>query len=400
MTGKDNIENKLEQLGSLISRDQDFVKKVMTRIESKPSPTTQPDGIHEMWRIIMKSKMTKLATAAAIVLIGLLGMTFLDKTVTPAWAIEETIELLRKFNGIHFSGRTLDQNGNEISFEGWARANEEQTASNHLRLETETGEIDVVSGSQRYQYDPANHTVRITEGYGPAISPWPGADFFESLKKITLDWKETYGNDPASGRDRVFVTCSHPATPDPRSWWFEFDVESKLLVSMKQWENMTRQGTPRIYAASITFLEDLPDALFHFEIPEGANTVTGMPERMNKLQDPNAGMPVEDMTEDQACVEVAGRYWQAVIEKDWQTVAMLRPIATADSWENKYSGSNIEEIVEITEPYQEENCKLGKIVSCTIGFYDGNTTTINMVILFREIDGQRSCVIAGTWRRE
>ncbi|MHC4215041.1 MAG: LolA family protein [Planctomycetota bacterium] len=348
----------------------------------------------------MKNRMTKLGTAAAIVIIALLGITFLDKVATPAWAIEETIELLRGFNAIHFSGTTQGEDGREISLEGWARANDEQTASNHLRLETETGQIDVVSGSQRYQYDPATHTVQITEGYGPAMSPWVGADFFESLKKFTLDWNETYGKDPATDRDRVFVTCSHPAAPDPRSWWFEFDVESKLLVSMKQWENMTRQGTPRIYAKSITFLEDLPDELFHFETPEGAKTVTGLQDRMNKLQDPNAGMPVENMTEDQACVEIAGCYWKAVIEKDWQTVALLHPIATADAWENKFSGNNLKRIVEIKEAYQEDKCKSGKIVPCTIEFDDGDTKTIHIIILLREIDSQRSCVIAGTWSSE
>jgi outer membrane lipoprotein-sorting protein len=400
MTGKDNIENKLEKLSESITPDQDFVKKVMTQIESKPTPATQPTSTLEIWRIIMKSKMTKLATAAAIGIIALLSITFLDKIATPAWAIEETIELLKKFNAIHFSGTTLDEDGNEISFEGWARANEKQTASNHLRLETETGKIDVVSGTQRYQYDPATQIVQITEGYGPAMSPWVGADFFESLKKITLDWNETYGKDPATDRNRVFVTCSHPASPNPRSWWFEFDVESKLLVSMKQWENMNRQGTPSFDAKSITFFEDLPDELFHFEIPEGAKTAHGLQDRMNKLQDPNAGMPIENMTEDQACVEVAQRYWQAIIEQDWQTVALLYPIETADVWEHKYNGSSIEKIVQITEPYEEDKCKSGKIVSCTIGFSDGNTTTIKMVILFREINSQRSCVIANTWRSE
>jgi outer membrane lipoprotein-sorting protein len=74
MTGKDNIENKLEQLGSLISRDQDFVKKVMTRIESKPSPTTQPTSIHQMWRIIMRSRITKLAAAAVIIIAVMIGI--------------------------------------------------------------------------------------------------------------------------------------------------------------------------------------------------------------------------------------------------------------------------------------------------------------------------------------
>ena len=95
--------------------------------------------------------------------------------------------------------------------------------------------------------------------------------------------------------------------------------------------------------------------------------------------------------------DIPGENVITVIEKDWQTVALLRPIATAEAWENKYSGNNLERIVEIKEAYQEDKCKLGKIVPCKIEIDDGGTITIHIIILFREIDGQRSCVIANTW---
>ena len=40
-----------------------------------------------IWRIIMKSRITKLSTIAAVILIAVIGITVLDKSVTPAWAI-------------------------------------------------------------------------------------------------------------------------------------------------------------------------------------------------------------------------------------------------------------------------------------------------------------------------
>jgi outer membrane lipoprotein-sorting protein len=349
-----------------------------------------------IWSTIMKKPITKIAAAAAVILIAVLAITFLDKAVTPAWAIEQTIDVLKQFNAIHVLGTMLDEQGKETSFEAWLTANKEQTASDNFKLETETGQIAVVSENRYYQYDPQTQIVKITEGYGPAMSPWPGAKMLEFLRKCTLDWQETYGKNPATNRDCVFVTCSHPAAPDPRSWWLEFDVESKLLISFKQWDNMTWQGTPSYYARSITYLADLPDELFHFEIPEGAKTVIQTPELMWKLDDPNAGMPITNMTEDKACKEIARCYWQAIIDHDWDTVAKLRPVATAEQWKLKYT-SNFVEIVEIGQPYQEEGCKLGKIVPCSIRCENNNLVKINMVIMFREINGQRSCVIAGTW---
>jgi hypothetical protein len=87
MTSKDNIENKLEQLGESITPDQDFVKKVMTKIESKPSLATQPASIQETWRIIMKSKMTKFATAAVIIVAIMIGInSFLGTGTSVAFA--------------------------------------------------------------------------------------------------------------------------------------------------------------------------------------------------------------------------------------------------------------------------------------------------------------------------
>ncbi|MFC1676945.1 outer membrane lipoprotein carrier protein LolA [Planctomycetota bacterium] len=368
------------------------VNKLTSWAESKHPPIIRTK--------IMKSKITKLATAAAIILAVVLSVTVLDKTTAPVWAIEETIEILEDFNAIHFLGTTLDKDNREVGLEGWARANEEQTASNHLRLETATGQIVVVVETTSYRYDPNTNVVHITEGYVAAIKPWIGAEFLESLNGFVLDWEETYGKDPATNRDRVFVTCSHPAAPGPRSWWFEFDIESKLLVSFKQWENMTREGTPNFNIKSITFFEDLPDELFDFEIPEGAEIVDATSERINKLLEQNAGMLVENMTEEQACKEIARRYWQAVIDQNWQAVAMLRPIATAEDWKNKYSSSIFEEIIEIGEPYHEDGCKLGKIVSCTIRFDNNVTRTVNMIILFKEVESQKSCIIAGTWGKD
>jgi outer membrane lipoprotein-sorting protein len=96
----------------------------------------------------------------------------------------------------------------------------------------------------------------------------------DSGKYLLTDWKETYGKDPASGRERVYLTFALTQGPfSPRSMWFEFDAESKLLIGYKQWGNSNLEGTPLIVVEKITFYETLPDELFEFEIPEGATVV-------------------------------------------------------------------------------------------------------------------------------
>ncbi len=49
----------------------------------------------------MNKPITKLATVAAVILIVALGITFLDKSVTPAYAIEQTIQASHSIRYIH-----------------------------------------------------------------------------------------------------------------------------------------------------------------------------------------------------------------------------------------------------------------------------------------------------------
>lgn len=49
----------------------------------------------------MKSRITQLATAAAVILIAALAITFLEQSVTPAYAIEQTIEANHSVRYLH-----------------------------------------------------------------------------------------------------------------------------------------------------------------------------------------------------------------------------------------------------------------------------------------------------------
>ena len=85
------------------------IQKIITEFNIKPRPEMRSKVLDEalkiqrnrkqqntsdayIWRIIMKSRIVKLAAAAVIILIAVLAFTLLDKSVTPAYAIEQTIE--------------------------------------------------------------------------------------------------------------------------------------------------------------------------------------------------------------------------------------------------------------------------------------------------------------------
>jgi len=75
-----------------------------------------------IWRIIMKSSITKLAAAAVIIIVAALVITFLDKSVAPAYAIEQTIQASHSVRYLHI--KDFDAEHEDQPKESWLQCDE------------------------------------------------------------------------------------------------------------------------------------------------------------------------------------------------------------------------------------------------------------------------------------
>jgi hypothetical protein len=110
---KPNEHNKKldELIGRAISRQRptfDFNKwqkkheKEVQNFQSSAGQHPQAGRPLEIWRIIMKRPIAKLVTAAAVILIAVLGISLLQNTATTTYAIEQTIEAGQDTRYLHF----------------------------------------------------------------------------------------------------------------------------------------------------------------------------------------------------------------------------------------------------------------------------------------------------------
>jgi len=118
MTGQKNIENKLEELGQAISSDESLVEKVMSDIDAKTIA-----GSNRIERRFAMSRLMKFAAAALIIIAVALTITILDKSVTPTYAIEQTVEAFKNVRFLHLirhneSGQVEDERWIEIGMDG------------------------------------------------------------------------------------------------------------------------------------------------------------------------------------------------------------------------------------------------------------------------------------------
>lgn len=257
------------------------VLQMLDKSKEKGTAKAEPN----IWRIIMKSSITKLAAAAVIILAAVLSITIINKSATPAWAIEQTVEALENIQTFVISG--TDRYGDEsIPFKLWFRFLDRNSNSFDLRYASDK-QIVVVRDTGAWRYWRETNTVKVYENITTSgsdmmrdlqtvykmadLNPWITARVFETLKSFADDWRETYGKDEKTGRDCVFVTCSYK--PLCISFWFVCDLENKLIIEGKFWRNVDREGQPECHAINFAYNEKIPDEVFDFQIPEGATVI-------------------------------------------------------------------------------------------------------------------------------
>jgi len=228
-----------------------------------------------VWKIIIKSPITKLAVAAIMTIAIVLPVAIMNYTATPVWAIEQTLKAIEGFRAIYGSGITVDEDGNEFEFEYWARPRKDGTASGDLRMETKGGRVIVVNEQKNvtYKYDPSRNVVFVEGGITFYSRPWVNGDFFRKMKEDCTQWHEEYRKDESTGRSCVFVRASDRDPGNNWSYNFQFDLETKLPIRVKVWDNSDYKGKPYVTANEIVYNPVLPEGIFDFKIPEGAKIV-------------------------------------------------------------------------------------------------------------------------------
>ncbi|MHC4328621.1 MAG: hypothetical protein ACYSWW_10930 [Planctomycetota bacterium] len=91
--------------------DLDADEKVFADVSQARQETTEnAPAVPEIWRIIMKSPLAKVAAAAVLIVACLIGVFMFNRTSSVAWALEQSIEALSKYNAVVFEGSESDLN--------------------------------------------------------------------------------------------------------------------------------------------------------------------------------------------------------------------------------------------------------------------------------------------------
>jgi outer membrane lipoprotein-sorting protein len=283
MTAKEPIEEKLENLSRAIGSDEMLLKNVMNRIDTEDAESRRSRNLKNkltLRRFIM-NRFTKLTAAAVIIIAVVLTITFLDKSVTPAYAIEQTIEAFKNVNSVYVE-QIIREKGTLLNTKMWARRGSNgKFFFGDFRLEGGNKEqITVVNESENktYIYNPSAKTVRIYDRLNVTIGSFLDKDYFLHLQQEMEDVELEHGKDKITGKE-VFILKYKVPIPSKydksvtKSDVITFDLETKLPIRWTSWDNPDFKGEPWSECTLIKYNPNLSEDTFKFQIPKDAKVI-------------------------------------------------------------------------------------------------------------------------------
>jgi hypothetical protein len=405
MSPRDNIEKTIQQFDIDINpkRDEEIFNHL--RETMSKSKQSKPNTRHEIWRIIMHNKITKPVAAAVIIIAVFIGMNMFNGT--PAWALDQTIEAMKEYSGAYLSGVCPGQTGSLVGFELWIRINDADPSTKNILVKTDDGIIRWTQDNATYTYIPAENTVYYENAVTIGFTHFLGPELFELLSSLK-DAKTKYGFDPATRRDYAILSGSITDIHGSKSLQVEFDVETKLVTSLKQWENLP-QPTLTFDASNIRYFEQLPDSTFEVSIPTEAKYAEApfiIPQaNLEILSKAQYGISAEGLSKEQAGREILEKIYQALIEGDLKRFRQLAPVTEA--WTDEFlkkaldigTDKQIVKVLKIGSISKESTTSIGPVVviPVTTQRKDGTVWQTNTIIQFRKIDDKSSCVVHGPY---
>jgi hypothetical protein len=205
-----------------------------------------------IWRIIMNSKITKLATVAVVILAIVVGVNLIDKSATPTYAIEQTIEAMRSVSSVRAyisDGVVLFKINPETGQEECYRVDQEDV-------------LTVATPEKTYYYYKDKNLVKISDEYIIGVEV-RFSRFIEDMADWAqehnrkMDHRLEFDQDLQMEVIKVYV---HPAQGNSGGQdTINVDPKTKLPISF---------GTIRL-----EYNVPIPPGSFDFEIPEGAEVV-------------------------------------------------------------------------------------------------------------------------------
>ena len=318
MRPSDNIENMFTQTHIETNTDVDKVVlddaiRAMSKSKQKMPVCNRPD----VRRIIMKSKITKFAAAAVVLIAIVLSITIFDNTAQIAYAIEQSIKASHTVETLHlrFSGNA----GVDEAYMKYDPLGKLESARLEIPQSSDGPKTIVWSNNIAKVWMHSKKMVRVIREPGMAKKMEEMAvDFdpkrtlqnlYEMQQKGEQDVKIT---EPEEEGDLITIEVVHGKGRDV----LYVDPASKLLVRFEK-QVLNDQDYVVTDAMEISgYNEPIDENVFTLgDLPKDVFVV----DKVNQ----EIGLAQGNLSDDEIVAEVATQFFQALIDEDYAKAGLL-----------------------------------------------------------------------------
>ncbi|HUW20613.1 MAG TPA: hypothetical protein VMW16_15050 [Sedimentisphaerales bacterium] len=314
----------------------------------------QRTGRQDIRRTIMRSRITKLAGAAVIIVGVMLSITFLDKSVTPAYAIEQTIEASHSVHYLHI--RAITPSHEDEPVEAWLEFSEDGRPKN-MRLNLPDwmapggGPREVIwKGNKKQEWLREKNILTTTEDEASAAQVLKMIESLDpKLAVERLQEKQEQGkveleiSEAADKAEPIVVTATSMGGDDSpfQRMVLYIDQATRLVNAIELYK--LREGKYECIRTLEYYDYNQPiDAkMFTFrDVSDDAEHIDVM----------NTGLAQGDLSDEEIAVEVVRQFLEGLIARDYDKASKLFLGMPADKIKEVFGGLNMVRIASIGEP--------------------------------------------------
>jgi hypothetical protein len=332
MRPADNIEKLIRDvpIGTSAKTDKAVLGDVLKVLENSETTKSAKLGPN-LRRKIMRSRITKLAGAAVIIVAVTLSITFLDKAVAPAYAIEQTIQACKNTRFIHFELFVPSNNKDKDAWLEYDDSGQIKNVRVNFYLPKENERVMVWKQGKTQMWDKQRKKLQLFEDkiYTDKIiffvQRYDPASAVEHIQKMEKEGKVKIEIDePANKTEPIILTAIYePNTyalegPKPKmKEIFFIDRYTKLVTAIKLYELKDGQysyiGVWKFPDYNIAFNAQIFN--LEGELPSDVDIVD-----MMAL---DIGLEQCDLTNGQIVIKVVQEFFNALIAKDYESAIKL-----------------------------------------------------------------------------
>ncbi len=341
--------SQFEPSSEVAARDVEQVRRRLIRHMSGQQPREQ-----KIWRIIMKSRITKITAAAVIVLAVVFSMTIFDKSMPSAYAIEQTIQANHSVQYLHIRAITPSHEDQPVEF--WIEfAQDGQPKNMRLNLPDwmapDGSPREVIwKGNKKQEWLREKNILTTAEDEASAAQVLKIIENLDPKLAVTrLQEKQEQGkveleiNEPADKTEPIIVTATSTKEDDSsfQRTVLYIDQATRLVNTIElyklrngEYENMK---TLEFY----DYNQPIDAEMFMFK------DVSNDAEHIDLM---TIGLAQGNLSDEEIAVEVVRRFFEALIAKNYDKASKLFPGVPTDEIKKMFGEVNIIRIVSLGKP--------------------------------------------------